>query len=94
MIFKQDPAAALDKTRAKLSSVEDNIAGLRAKRADMLTPNAGAVITIDKAIEAETAKHWPLNCSKTLKLPGHTRECPGHGANGTRLARAIFCFRS
>ena len=35
MIFKQDPAAALDKTRAKLSSVEDNIASLRAKRAEV-----------------------------------------------------------
>jgi len=36
MIFKSDPSAALDKTRAKLSSVEETLASLRAKRAEVL----------------------------------------------------------
>jgi len=46
-LFKQDPAAALDKTRQKLSNVEDNIASLRAKRAEVLlsSEDAGAVVT-------------------------------------------------
>ena len=46
-LFKQDPAAALDKTRRKLSNVEDNIASLRAKRAEVLlsSEDAGAVVT-------------------------------------------------
>ena len=57
MIFKTDPAAALEKTRAKLASVDDNIASLRAKRAEVLltAEDAGAVVAIDKAIEAESA---------------------------------------
>jgi len=57
MIFKSDPSAALDKTRAKLSSVEETLASLRAKRAEVLlvAEDAGAVVTIDKAIEAEEA---------------------------------------
>jgi hypothetical protein len=56
-LFKGDPQAALDKTRAKLSSVEDNISSLKAKRAETLlaAEDAGAVVTIDKAIEAESA---------------------------------------
>jgi hypothetical protein len=56
-IFKADPAAALEKTRSKLSGVDDNIAALRAKRAEvlLLAEDAGVVVTIDKAIEAETA---------------------------------------
>ena len=56
-IFKSDPSAALDKTRAKLASVDDNIASLRAKRAETLleAEDAGAVTTIDRAIEAEEA---------------------------------------
>jgi len=57
MIFKTDPAAALDKTRNKLASVDDNIASLRAKRAEVLltAEDAGAVTTIDRAIAAEEA---------------------------------------
>jgi hypothetical protein len=56
-LLSGDPAAVLDKTRAKLSGVEDNIASLRTKRAEVLlaAEDAGAVVTIDKAIEAETA---------------------------------------
>jgi hypothetical protein len=58
MIFKSsNPQAALDKTRAKLASVESNIIELRAKRAETLlsAEDAGAVVAIDKAIEAELA---------------------------------------
>ena len=55
--FQADPAAALDKTRNKLASVDDNIASLRAKRAEVLltAEDAGAVTTIDRAIEVERA---------------------------------------
>jgi DNA anti-recombination protein RmuC len=55
MIFKSDPAAALDKARKKLSSVDENLASLRAKRAEVLlsAEDAGAVVAIDQAIEAE-----------------------------------------
>jgi hypothetical protein len=47
----------LEKTRAKLASVEENIISLRAKRAEALlaAEDAGAVVAIDKAIEAESA---------------------------------------
>jgi hypothetical protein len=43
-LLSSDPAAALDKTRAKLASVEENIAG--SKRAEVLltAEDAGAVI--------------------------------------------------
>jgi hypothetical protein len=55
MIFKADPTAALDKARKKLSSVDENLASLRAKRAEVLltSDDAGAVVAIDQAIEAE-----------------------------------------
>jgi hypothetical protein len=55
MIFKSDPTAALDKARKKLSSVDENLASLRAKRAEVLlsAEDAGAVAAIDQAIEAE-----------------------------------------
>jgi chromosome segregation ATPase len=50
-----DPTVALDKARKKLSSVDENLAGLRAKRAEVLlsAEDAGAVVAIDQAIEAE-----------------------------------------
>jgi hypothetical protein len=52
-----DPAAALDKAHAKLAALHDNIADLRAKRAETLlaAEDASAVTTIDRAIEAEEA---------------------------------------
>jgi chromosome segregation ATPase len=55
MIFKSDPTAALDKARKKLSSVDENLASLRAKRTEVLltAEDAGAVVAIDQAIEAE-----------------------------------------
>jgi DNA anti-recombination protein RmuC len=55
MIFKSDPQAALDKARKKLSSVDENLASRRAKRAEVLlsAEDAGAVVAIDQAIEAE-----------------------------------------
>jgi hypothetical protein len=55
MIFKSDPTAALDKARKKLSGVDENLASLRAKRAEVLltAEDAGAVVAIDQAIEAE-----------------------------------------
>lgn len=55
-LFKSsDPQAALDKARRKLSSVDENLASLRAKRAEVLltAEDAGAVVAIDQAIEAE-----------------------------------------
>jgi hypothetical protein len=54
-MFKSDPTAALDKARRKLSSVDENLASLRAKRAEVLlsAEDAGAVVAIDQAIEAE-----------------------------------------
>jgi hypothetical protein len=58
MIFqKNDPVAALAKTREKLFSVEENILSLRAKRAEVLlnAEDASAVTTIDRAIDAEEA---------------------------------------
>jgi hypothetical protein len=56
-LFKSDPAAALEKTRQKLVSVDENLASLRAKRAEVLlsAEDAGAVVSIDKAIDAEIA---------------------------------------
>jgi DNA anti-recombination protein RmuC len=57
-LFKSsDPQAALDKARRKLSSVDENLASLRAKRAEVLlsAEDAGAVVTIDYAIAAERA---------------------------------------
>jgi hypothetical protein len=57
MIFKSNPAAALDKTRRKLADVEANIGSLKVKRAETLlsAEDAEAVVAIDKAIEAEHA---------------------------------------
>jgi multidrug efflux pump subunit AcrA (membrane-fusion protein) len=55
MIFKTDPQAALDKARKKLSGVDENLASLRAKRAEVLltAEDAGSVVAVDQAIEAE-----------------------------------------
>jgi hypothetical protein len=58
VIFKSsNPQAALDKTQRKLGDVEANIASLKEKRAATLltVEDAGAVVAIDKAIEAEQA---------------------------------------
>jgi hypothetical protein len=57
MPFRSDPSAALSKTERKLADVEANIVSLRAKRAETLlsAEDAGAVVAIDKAIEAEQA---------------------------------------
>jgi hypothetical protein len=53
--FRSDPTVALDKARKKLSSVDENLASLRAKRAEVLlsAEDAGAVVVIDQAIEIE-----------------------------------------
>jgi hypothetical protein len=55
MIFKTDPQAALGKARKKLSGVDENLASLRAKRAEVLltAEDAGSVVAVDQAIEAE-----------------------------------------
>jgi hypothetical protein len=54
-LFKADPVAALDKARKKLTSADENLASLRAKRAEVLltAEDAGSVVAIDQAIDAE-----------------------------------------
>lgn len=55
-LFKSsDPQAALGKARRKLFSVDENLASLRAKRAEVLltAEDAGSVVAVDQAIEAE-----------------------------------------
>jgi hypothetical protein len=54
-MFKSDPTVALEKALKKLSNVDENLASLRAKRAEVLlsAEDAGAVAAIDQAIEAE-----------------------------------------
>jgi hypothetical protein len=55
MIFRSDPTVALDKARNKLAGVDENLATLRAKRAEVLlsAEDAGAVVALDQAIEIE-----------------------------------------
>jgi len=56
-LFSGDPAAALTKTLGKIASIEANIVRLREQRAERLltTDEPSEVVTLDKAIEAETA---------------------------------------
>jgi hypothetical protein len=57
-LLSSDPAAALDKTRAKLASVEENIAG--SKRAEVLltAEDAGAVIgKLEKDFRKSRERH-------------------------------------